>query len=251
VVSRRITVPHILSVNSVLQRRVTIWDNLNANDYDQRRLCLGPFSGRSSNVSSRISGMLTNPNCEFELNFIPLNTLGQWFEILKINEKRDKIDDNDDDDSIQTTDVYQIDKAFHQSLVDWLPEFNKIKSANDSQQIIKVIFLIYLFNKNILFKIKIDNSPQAMSPKSQVSLLTNDEDSQDSINENQISSKIHKMECDINGELTLDDVRLLVEFFYLPYQHGPNAQQIYMDFYWLRFNYNSHQNVKNIFYSLN
>ena len=76
-VSRRITVSHILSVNSVLQRRVTIWDNLNANDYDQRRLCLGPFSGRSVNLSSEICGMLTNPNCEFELNFIPLNTLGQ------------------------------------------------------------------------------------------------------------------------------------------------------------------------------
>ncbi|CAF5226291.1 unnamed protein product, partial [Rotaria magnacalcarata] len=76
VISRRISVSHILSVNIVLQRRVTIWDNLNAKDYDQCRLCLGPFSGRSSNLSSRLSGMLSNPNCEFELNFIPLHTLG-------------------------------------------------------------------------------------------------------------------------------------------------------------------------------
>jgi protein O-GlcNAcase/histone acetyltransferase len=124
-------------VNSVLQRRVTIWDNLNANDYDQRRLCMGPFSGRSSNLSSRISGMLTNPNCEFELNFIPLNSLGQWFQSLRINENRDQIDD--DEDSIQTLDIYHVEKAFHQSLIHWLPEFNKIKSANDSQQILKVI----------------------------------------------------------------------------------------------------------------
>jgi protein O-GlcNAcase/histone acetyltransferase len=141
VVSRRLTVSHILSVNSVLQRRVTIWDNLNANDYDQRRLYMGPFSGRSSNLSSRISGMLANPNCEFELNFIPLNTLGQWFQSLKVNEKGDKIDDNDDDDdnNLQILDIYQVDKAFHQALIEWLPEFNKIKSANDLQQVSKVI----------------------------------------------------------------------------------------------------------------
>jgi len=125
-------------VNSILQRRVTIWDNLNANDYDQRRLCLGPFTGRSSNLSSRLSGMLTNPNCEFELNFIPLNTLGQWFQSLRINESQDQIDD--DDDSLQITQIYQVNKALDQALIDWLPEFNKIKSAIDSQHILKVIF---------------------------------------------------------------------------------------------------------------
>ncbi len=84
-----------------------------------------------------------------------------------------------------------------------------------------------------------------MSPKS---LLTNDEDSQDSINENpNCSTKIHTMDCDTIGDLTLDGIRLLVELFYLPYQHGSNVQQIFFDFYWLRFNYNPHQNVKQIF----
>jgi hypothetical protein len=87
-----------------------------------------------------------------------------------------------------------------------------------------------------------------MSPKCIISSLTNDEDSQDSINENPNSStKIHIMECDANGDLTIDDIRLLVELFYLPYQNGPNAQQIFLDFYWLRFNYNPHQNVRQIF----
>lgn len=136
-------------MNNVLQRRVTIWDNLNANDYDQRRLCMGPFAGRSSNLSSRLAGMLINPNCEFELNFIPIHTLGQWFESIKINEKRDKIDDNvdeDDDDSIQTAEVYQVEKAFHQALHQWLPEFNKVKSANDSSHSLKVsIFLSHFY----------------------------------------------------------------------------------------------------------
>ncbi|CAF3557880.1 unnamed protein product, partial [Rotaria sp. Silwood2] len=167
VVSRQISVNHIISVNNVLKRRVTIWDNLNANDYDQRRLCIGPFSGRSLKCS-HLNGMLTNPNCEFELNFIPYHTLGQWFHLLKIDEKRDKIDQ----DNIQSSEIYQVDKALHQSIIDWLPEFNKIK----------------------LF----DNSPQAMSPKT---LLITDEDSPDSQNENVTTlTKIHKMECDINGD---------------------------------------------------
>ncbi|CAF4123889.1 unnamed protein product, partial [Rotaria sordida] len=150
-----------------------------------------PFSGRSSNLSSRISGMLINPNCEFELNFIPLNTL-----------------------------------------IDWLPEFNKIKSAIDLQKILKI-----------------DHSLEKMSPKEAVLSLIIDEDSQDSISESQTSiasSKIHRMEYDASGttsDLTLDDIRLLVELFYLPYEHRPNAQQMFIVFYWLRFNYDQNKKL--------
>jgi hypothetical protein len=46
------------------------------------------------------------------------------------------------------------------------------------------------------------------------------------------------MECDGNGDLTLDLIRLLVELFYLSYQNGPNTQQMFSLFYWLRYNYN-------------
>ena len=87
-----------------------------------------------------------------------------------------------------------------------------------------------------------------MSPKSVISSLITDEDSQDSMNENN-STKIHQMECDGNGDLTFDHIRLLVELFYLPYQHGPNAQQMFSLFYWLRFNYNSQENVNQFFFS--
>jgi len=84
-----------------------------------------------------------------------------------------------------------------------------------------------------------------MSPKPALSSLIVDEDSQDSINESQ-TSKIHIMECDGNintSDLTIDDIRLLVELFYLPYEHGPNAQQMFIDFYWLRFNYFPNEKV--------
>ncbi|CAF4727699.1 unnamed protein product, partial [Rotaria sp. Silwood2] len=170
---------------------------------------MGPYSGRSLNISKEVCGILLNRNCEFELNFVPSHTL----------------------DFLQTSSTHEVDKAFHKSLIDWLPEFNKIKSVNDSQQILKI-----------------DNSPQGMSPKLLISSLTTDEDCQESLNENLIScssSKTHIMECDHNTNniyLTIDDIRLLVELFYLSYQHGVNVQQIFMDFYWLRFNYNRNQN---------
>ncbi len=80
-----------------------------------------------------------------------------------------------------------------------------------------------------------------MSPKSLlISSLVADEDSQDSISESgTTTNKVHRMECDVNGDLTLDDIRLLVELFYLPYQNGRNAQQMFEHFYWLRFNSNN------------
>lgn len=91
-----------------------------------------------------------------------------------------------------------------------------------------------------------------MSPKPALSSLNVDEDSQDSISEIAICSisssttknKIHRMECDLICDLTIEDLRLLVDLFYLPYENGPSAQQIFLDFYWLRFNYSPNDKVR-------
>ncbi|CAF4453230.1 unnamed protein product, partial [Rotaria sp. Silwood2] len=32
---------------------------------------MGPYSGRSLNISKEVCGILLNRNCEFELNFVP------------------------------------------------------------------------------------------------------------------------------------------------------------------------------------
>ncbi|CAF4022767.1 unnamed protein product, partial [Rotaria sp. Silwood1] len=84
---------------------------------------MGPYTGRSLNISNEINGILLNPNCEFELNFIPLNTLGQWFKLININEKDNNYNNKD---FIKTSSIYEVNKAFEKSLIDWLPEFNKI-----------------------------------------------------------------------------------------------------------------------------
>eukprot|EP01043_Picozoa_sp_COSAG02_P031303 COSAG02_NODE_2036_length_10039_cov_174.290040_3_plen_393_part_00 len=60
-------------------RRIVLWDNYHANDYDQgRRIYLGPYSGRDTALLSSpvLGGILSNPNVQYECNFIPLATLG-------------------------------------------------------------------------------------------------------------------------------------------------------------------------------
>ncbi|XP_022094369.1 protein O-GlcNAcase-like isoform X2 [Acanthaster planci] len=78
VVSKTISVESILELTEVIKRKPVIWDNVHANDYDQKRIFLGPFKGRSSELHSYISGILTNPNCEYEANYIALHTLATW-----------------------------------------------------------------------------------------------------------------------------------------------------------------------------
>jgi hypothetical protein len=78
IVSETISSPSIHELQRVLKRKPIIWDNLHANDYDIRRLYLGPYSGRDTQLREVVTGILTNPNCEYELNTIPLRTLAHY-----------------------------------------------------------------------------------------------------------------------------------------------------------------------------
>ena len=78
VVSSRITVEAMKDVARAIRRPPVIWDNLHANDYDQTRLYVGPYEGRPPELVSHLRGVLTNPNCEFEANFVAMHTLAQW-----------------------------------------------------------------------------------------------------------------------------------------------------------------------------
>ena len=85
VVSETISVEEMVELGQVLQRKPLIWDNLHANDYDQQRLFLGPFKGRSPSLIAEISGVLTNPNCEYSFNVPVLFTLGSWYRSFQNN----------------------------------------------------------------------------------------------------------------------------------------------------------------------
>ncbi|XP_014731649.1 PREDICTED: protein O-GlcNAcase-like [Sturnus vulgaris] len=80
VVSQELSAVLLEEVEAVLRRCPVIWDNLYANDYDCRRVFLGPYMGRAPGLMSRLHGLLLNPNCELQANFIPIHTLGTWFQ---------------------------------------------------------------------------------------------------------------------------------------------------------------------------
>lgn len=89
VISKRITICSIEELTDVLKRPPVIWDNIHANDYDPRRLFLGPYNGRSPELIPYLRGVMTNPNCEFESNFIAMHTLAQWSKSNLSGAKKD------------------------------------------------------------------------------------------------------------------------------------------------------------------
>lgn len=78
IISEEISLESIRELQRVLRRKPILWDNLHANDYDMRRLYCGPYSGRPPALRDEITGILQNPNCQFEANFIPVRTLGDY-----------------------------------------------------------------------------------------------------------------------------------------------------------------------------
>jgi protein O-GlcNAcase/histone acetyltransferase len=78
IISREITVAHVRELRNILRRKPLIWDNLHANDYDGRRFYCGPYAGRPPELRDEVSGLLSNPNNEFPLNYVPVRTLARF-----------------------------------------------------------------------------------------------------------------------------------------------------------------------------
>lgn len=102
IISREITVEHVEELGRVLRRRPLIWDNLHANDYDGRRFFCGPYAGRPRELRSAVAGLLTNPNCEFPLNYVAIRTLGAF---------------------VNGTGPWDPRRQYLEALRGWLPEF--------------------------------------------------------------------------------------------------------------------------------
>jgi protein O-GlcNAcase/histone acetyltransferase len=78
IISPEIPLPHVQELQNLLRRKPLIWDNLHANDYDGRRFFCGPYAGRAPELCQAVGGLLLNPNCEFELNFVPLRSFSEF-----------------------------------------------------------------------------------------------------------------------------------------------------------------------------
>ena len=61
-------------------RRVILWDNLYANDYDINRAYMGCYQGRSLELCARIGGIMINPNCNPHINFMPMRSVCRFVE---------------------------------------------------------------------------------------------------------------------------------------------------------------------------
>ncbi len=76
IVSETISAESLAEVGRVLRRRPVIWDNFHANDYDIRRVYAGPLGGRGDEILPLIDGIISNPNNEFEANFVAVHSTG-------------------------------------------------------------------------------------------------------------------------------------------------------------------------------
>jgi protein O-GlcNAcase / histone acetyltransferase len=113
IISERITVAHLRDLRSLLRRKPLIWDNLHANDYDGRRFYAGPYSGRELGLRDEVSGILSNPNNEYPLNFVAFRTLGRFTRAAEW------------DDAAQ----------YAQSLAEWLPSFETVRGQTSLEHL--------------------------------------------------------------------------------------------------------------------
>jgi protein O-GlcNAcase/histone acetyltransferase len=88
IISPEITTASLKTLAGVLRRKPVIWENFHANDYDIRRVHTGPLGGRDPAIRDEIAGFITNPNNEFEANFVPVLTTGAFLNDPGYDERK-------------------------------------------------------------------------------------------------------------------------------------------------------------------
>src|SRR6185295_20002585 len=74
------------AINTVLGRRVVLWDNYPVNDYSssgpgtERRLNLGPSEGLDPSLATAVQGVLANVQSPWPTNLITLTTLVDYLD---------------------------------------------------------------------------------------------------------------------------------------------------------------------------
>lgn len=161
VITKTLTTEGIQEITEVLQRKPVIWDNLHANDYDQKRVFLGPYQGRSPELIPLLRGVVTNPNCEYHANTIAIHTLARWSKCssdTKVSSKFDNIfksnslftlkstsdsisadirleTENEDGITLEDAPAYMTENTYHprqalkSAIIEWLPDFFQEKQV--------------------------------------------------------------------------------------------------------------------------
>nr|XP_023023650.1 protein O-GlcNAcase [Leptinotarsa decemlineata] len=301
VISRTLTRENIQEITEVLRRPPVIWDNLHANDYDQKRVFLGPYSGRSPDLIPKLRGVLTNPNCEYGANFVAIHTLAQWSK-CNVDAQRDpSINDTvsadikletETEDGLSGEDVpaslspnmYHPKHAIRNAINEWLPEFAKHKSAwgpivkpQPSVAVIPVPIIPSIntcmsltsttstststvVNSNqlqalaeVCSTVTVSDSivnpipgPVMNSLVSETKVVCNESIPNpittvpipvplDSDEAKTVTILSGTMEC-FENDLKYEDLALLCDLFYLPFEHGSQGLQLLQEFNWLKSN---------------
>ncbi|CAH8446346.1 unnamed protein product [Schistosoma turkestanicum] len=262
VVSKRILTKELQELSALLQHPIVLWDNLHANDYDQRRVFIGPYSGRPLALRRKglLRGVLTNPNCEFEANYVALHTLAQWSrqagskhiiqstdtEMLCTSEDfesnasddNEMIDDGVDDQKSgdnnehasvcqdeyvnrkrQYASVYRPREALRIALRDWLALMLQVGASKPST----AIGTPTPMDTDNLENGQNEAPMQVEFPPSNA-IVTSDNNSY----ETPISGDVNSV------AVTLEDLEMFADLFYLPFSHGPAAIRLLELGHWLR-----------------
>ncbi|XP_062568227.1 protein O-GlcNAcase-like [Saccostrea cucullata] len=299
VISKKLTVQHLQEVSSVIKRPPVIWDNIHANDYDPRRVFLGPFDGRSPEIIPYLRGLLTNPNCEFEANYVALHTLGQWSVSNSDGLKKDIIADGEhlspvaadirletESDFGSNEDLpsridrrYQTRLALKQALDDWMLEINTnrqpprvVAPLTTTGPPIPIPSIPAPPMDNNVAPVCADNlaasfaGPQDPNPPANLVDSTIPSDSESEVSEDpepmeyvptavpplckeptpspedvmqvetEVPSAVEDKDCCMtNPECFMrEDLSLLVDFFYTPFDHGMTSVQLLQDLHHLK-----------------
>ncbi|XP_062849403.1 protein O-GlcNAcase [Trichomycterus rosablanca] len=219
VISRELSTDSLLEVEAVLQRPPLLWDNLHANDYDSRRVFLGPFKGRPSGLQSHLRGLLLNPNCEFEANYIPLHTLGTWHKAGKETSKGEG--------------QYCPQRALSAALKDWMTDLNQpLQPGRQNRPTDQKLSAPLSKSSESL-----DNQHGAQSKPpfaAEALALSSNPGLKPSAETQHEERASGKGLCPGKSPLSEAQVRLLVGLYYLPYEHGPPAQKLLQELTWLK-----------------
>uniref|UniRef100_A0A8K9Y405 protein O-GlcNAcase n=1 Tax=Oncorhynchus mykiss TaxID=8022 RepID=A0A8K9Y405_ONCMY len=257
VISRELSVEGLSEVQSVLQRPPLVWDNLHANDYDSRRLFLGPFKGRYPQLATQLRGLLLNPNCEFEANYIPLHTLGTCVCVCVC------VSNNDVCVSecvffilfcvfltmvcVDEEHQYCPEMALSTALHDWMEELSQPLQPGCVCVVLKrsQLSLISTVHPDVDSDLPPPSSPEGeegvrRGEKEGRSEGGDGEEREKKLHNNQFQQGPGQPRspggvlCVEKAPLSESQIRLLVGLHYLPHEHGPSAQRLLQDLTWLK-----------------
>lgn len=204
VIAGNLSHDHLTEIGSVLKRNPLIWDNFHANDYDQKRIYLGPYDGREESIVPKLSGVLSNPNNQFEANYVPFHTLAEWYKCYKKQTK------------------YEPQEAAKSAVKAWYSHIC-IKRYVELEK-------LYINSFSDDDSAIVESSDCSQSVHSLTTVSDNDSGIID----------MAVVTCENLTETVKateeDDLQTLVDYFYTPFLHGSRATKLLDDLTWLRIN---------------